>query len=72
MLFLYTFLSVEIVNFVCHPKQMFVVKLELLKVKVKCLMVLHVLLAKDNLCTILWVVLPFPNTQWSLIFHYAR
>lgn len=63
MLFLYTFHSVEIVNFVCHPKQMYVVKLELLKVKVKCLMVLHVLLAKDNLYTILWVVLHSLNTR---------
>lgn len=63
MLFLYTFHSAEIVNFVCLQKLMYAVKLELLKVKVKCLTILLVLLAKDNLCTISWDAQLLANTQ---------
>jgi len=64
MLFLYTFHSAEIVNFVCHLKQMYVVELELLKVKVKCPIILPVLHAKDNLCTISWDAQLLANTPW--------
>lgn len=64
MLFLYIFRSVGIVNFVCLQKQMSAVKLELLKVKVKCPIVLLVLLAKDNLFIISWVAQLLANTLW--------
>jgi len=64
MSFLYTFHSAEIVNFVYLQKLMYVVKLELLKVKVKCPTILLVLLAKDNLYTISWDAQLLANTQW--------
>jgi len=64
MLFLYTFHSVEIVNFVCLQKQTYVVKLDLLKAKVKCPIILLVLLARENPCIILWDVQLLVNILW--------
>jgi len=64
MSFLCTFHSVEIVNSVCLLRQMYVVKSELPKAKAKCLTVLHVLRAKDNLCIISWAAQLLVNTLW--------
>lgn len=64
MLFLYTFRNAENANFVCLLKQMYAVKLELLKVKVKCPTILLGLLAKGSLCIISWDAQLLVNTLW--------